>query len=305
MASCAATKFVTIMACDIVGFSKLKSHQARAAKEKVTAFLRSSSPVETTRAGWADAGDGGYLLLEGGPDAAYRAVRAFIAANDADAGDPQLSFRYALHEGRATPLQGYAGTEYQSPAINETERRLSAMSKEHVGQIVISGAYRATLEDEVPPDGRECLRLRDVADKHGTRHEVWNLVTPEGHGVTPAPEELWRDEQEAPKPSSLHNLPRLPTEHFVDLPDAIAQLDAAILDGNAALTQAIQGLGGVGKTTLAIHYARRAEVAARFPVRWWVRAETEQETRRRRWSWRPRSIWRTSRRQRRTRSTRR
>ncbi|MEO0360674.1 MAG: toll/interleukin-1 receptor domain-containing protein, partial [Pseudomonadota bacterium] len=71
----------------------------------------------------------------------------------------------------------------------------------------------------------------------------------------------------------LDNLPPLPAHALVDLPDAVAALDAALAEGAAALSQTIRGLGGVGKTTLAVAYARRPETAARFPLRWWVDAE--------------------------------
>ncbi len=74
----------------------------------------------------------------------------------------------------------------------------------------------------------------------------------------------------------VNNLPQLPGTHFYGRDADIQKLDQAILRGNAAITQTIQGLGGVGKTALAIHYARLPEVAARFPIRWWVSAETRE-----------------------------
>ena len=48
------------------------------------------------------------------------------------------------------------------------------------------------------------------------------------------------------------------------------------LDGekSAALTQAISGLGGVGKTQLAIEYAYR--YANHYSLIWWVRSETSE-----------------------------
>ena len=74
----------------------------------------------------------------------------------------------------------------------------------------------------------------------------------------------------------INNLPQLPSTHFFGRDADVQELNQAIIRGNAAITQTIQGLGGVGKTALAIHYARLPEVAARFPIRWWVSAETRE-----------------------------
>ena len=67
---------------------------------------------------------------------------------------------------------------------------------------------------------------------------------------------------------------RLPPRNpnFAGREDLLRQLHAALASGApAALTQAIRGLGGVGKTQLALEYAHRH--AAEYAVVWWLRAE--------------------------------
>ncbi|MBA1340615.1 MAG: hypothetical protein C5S40_00565 [ANME-2 cluster archaeon] len=54
-------------------------------------------------------------------------------------------------------------------------------------------------------------------------------------------------------------------EHLTSLKMALS------LGKSAALTQAIIGLGGVGKTQLALEYAYRN--AAEYDIVWWVRSE--------------------------------
>ena len=58
--------------------------------------------------------------------------------------------------------------------------------------------------------------------------------------------------------------------------DALADLHTALSQGqNAAVTQAISGMGGIGKTTLAAEYAHRFGTQGRYGGVWWVDAETQ------------------------------
>jgi hypothetical protein len=74
---------------------------------------------------------------------------------------------------------------------------------------------------------------------------------------------------------AIWNVPFLRNPHFTGRDDLLAQLRAALESGQAAaLTQpqAIHGLGGVGKTQLAVEYAYRH--ASEYDVVWWMRADT-------------------------------
>ncbi|MGW2225596.1 hypothetical protein [Streptomyces formicae] len=73
-------------------------------------------------------------------------------------------------------------------------------------------------------------------------------------------------------PRGLHNLPELPSRIFVGRDEALAALGRALADDSQTITQALHGLGGVGKTTLALHYAHGHRGAYRLV--WWIRADT-------------------------------
>jgi hypothetical protein len=69
-----------------------------------------------------------------------------------------------------------------------------------------------------------------------------------------------------------HNLPRPPEKVFVGREEAAAQLDAGLADdGSVVLTQAVVGLGGVGKSELALQYAHAQR--QRYSLTWWITAE--------------------------------
>lgn len=71
---------------------------------------------------------------------------------------------------------------------------------------------------------------------------------------------------------SVWNVPFRRNPAFTGRDAELAQLAAALhSDGMVALTQVLQGGGGVGKTTLAVEYAYRQRML--FDAVWWIRAE--------------------------------
>jgi hypothetical protein len=68
------------------------------------------------------------------------------------------------------------------------------------------------------------------------------------------------------------NVPHNRNPNFTGREEHLASLKTALNSGkSAALTQAIHGLGGVGKTQLALEYAYRN--LAEYDIVWWVRSE--------------------------------
>jgi tetratricopeptide (TPR) repeat protein len=76
------------------------------------------------------------------------------------------------------------------------------------------------------------------------------------------------DETAPGRPHSLWNVPHRRNAHFTGRDDLLMDLRRALASGQPA---AITGLGGVGKTQLAVEYAYQH--AADYRLIWWVRAE--------------------------------
>jgi len=90
------------------------------------------------------------------------------------------------------------------------------------------------------------------------------------------PGDIRRSVSEQPRyPGALPpiwNVPHNRNPNFTGREEHLASLKMALSSGKpAALTQAIHGLGGVGKTQLALEYAYRN--VAEYDVVWWVRSE--------------------------------
>lgn len=72
--------------------------------------------------------------------------------------------------------------------------------------------------------------------------------------------------------SAIWNITKRRNPHFMFREAELKQLDQTLKSGEiAALTQAIMGLGGVGKTQLAVEFAYRH--ASDFSIVWWIRSE--------------------------------
>ncbi len=69
-----------------------------------------------------------------------------------------------------------------------------------------------------------------------------------------------------------HNLPRSPARVFVGRDSALSRLRGALAgDASAVVTQAVYGLGGVGKSELALQYA--VSCREEYPLIWWITSE--------------------------------
>ncbi|MEV8397154.1 tetratricopeptide repeat protein [Streptomyces niveus] len=78
-------------------------------------------------------------------------------------------------------------------------------------------------------------------------------------------------------PHRMHNLPRPASHRFVGRDRELAILEQALHARNErtatqVVTQTMSGLGGVGKTTLALHYAHSHRPD--YTTVWWINAET-------------------------------
>lgn len=72
---------------------------------------------------------------------------------------------------------------------------------------------------------------------------------------------------------SLHNMPATRNPYFTGRENVLAQLHNHLSPGGqVALTQAISGLGGIGKTQIALHYAYRFQKAYSHVL--WATAES-------------------------------
>ncbi|WP_445516632.1 FxSxx-COOH system tetratricopeptide repeat protein [Streptomyces sp. NEAU-174] len=78
-----------------------------------------------------------------------------------------------------------------------------------------------------------------------------------------------------PTPHGMHNLPRPASHRFVGREDETANLKRALHPRNArtatqVVTQTVSGLGGIGKSSLALHYAHGHRTE--YTAVWWINA---------------------------------
>jgi hypothetical protein len=202
---------------------------------------------------------GGYVFSTGGDGfaAAFAragdAIAAAVGAQAALAGeswpaDTRIGVRMGLHTGEAEERDG----DYFGSAVNRAAR---LMALAHGGQVVASAATADVAADTLPPE----MKLVDLGE-----HLLRDLFRREHVFQVEAP----RLGSEFPPLRSVDampgNLPAQPTS-FVGRSDEVRDLRAAL--GQAQLVT-VTGVGGVGKTRLAVQAA--AELLPTFADGAWL-----------------------------------
>jgi tetratricopeptide (TPR) repeat protein len=167
-----------------------------------------------------------------------------------------LRVRMAVNTGTADERDG----DYFGPALNRVARLLSLANGE---QILVSSRSAELLRENLPQHVT-ILDIGEHALKDIEGHErVFQVVAPELRRDFP---ELRSREALQPwlVPDAMH------TRYFTGRDDLLARLQAQLAEFHLA---ALSGLGGVGKTQIAIEYAVRHRSDYRSGV-FWINAET-------------------------------
>jgi len=227
----------------------------------------------------------------------------FISYNSADRQWAEWIAWQLEEAGYTTVLQAWdflPGSNFvleMQKATEEAERTIAVLSPDYLGARFIQPEWAAAFAQDptgekgilLPVRIRKCelggllpqivyidlVDLEEAAARDtllaGVRSERAKPTAPPGF-----PGAIPRSVPQRPRfPGDLPpiwNLPHLRNPNFTGRESLLAVLRTALTSGQpAALTQAITGLGGVGKTQLAVEYAYRH--AAEYDLVWWVRAE--------------------------------
>ena len=188
-----------IVGLDIARYSEKTIEEQREAQSDLDRMLHEAVKVcrkpNSGHVRWLDAGDGGYALLRWNErdvlDVVEQLYKRVDRANHRAKEDRQLSVRTAIHLGQLICWDGSFGPKYAGDAINSCARLLAGMNREHDGQVVCSGEFYKKISTFQPT--ANTLRLKDVKDKHGRIHEIYNLTRDPGFGVHPSPRERHPD----------------------------------------------------------------------------------------------------------------
>jgi predicted ATPase/class 3 adenylate cyclase len=219
------TGTVTFLFTDIEGSTRLwedRPDDMRAALAEHDALLRD-----------VFAAHGGYVFSTGGDGFAVAfgnardAVEAAVQAQTALAGHPLIKMRMGIHTGEVYERDG----DYFGPAVNRAAR---VMAAGHGGQVLVSQATTELISPRFDLLDLGTHRLRDL----GRAEHIHQL----GNGEHPALRTL---------DSFSTNLP-LQSTGFIGREHEMEEVRDALM---TARLVTLTGVGGVGKTRLALHVA--------------------------------------------------
>ncbi len=192
-----------VLGLDIIKYSQKKLREQKLAQEKVdrcfNEAIREKRPDEDSpMPHWIDAGDGGYALFKWAELEVLETLKEFYrrlnrenATIDDD--EQKVLVRSAIHTDQVvvwdTRIAEKDVKKFTGHAINNCARLMAGMIKDHNSQVVSS---RPVLDAIMIMDENvSATRLEDIVDKHGIKHEVWNLKIDPVLGVTPIEKELY------------------------------------------------------------------------------------------------------------------
>jgi tetratricopeptide (TPR) repeat protein len=123
---------------------------------------------------------------------------------------------------------------------------------------------------ETDPASRQVRADRDITGIASSGDQAVNIQN-RAQQITVLPAEAFAPLTEVDVPPGLTNLPERPGL-FVGRAAELARLDRALAGPGGVVVQAVHGLGGIGKSTLATHWA--ANNAARHTLTWWITADS-------------------------------
>ncbi|MEM6636110.1 MAG: tetratricopeptide repeat protein [Pseudomonadota bacterium] len=222
----------------------------------------------------------------------------FISYNSADAAFAEAinaglrAAGYSTHFAGTDLVEGRGRIEWMQDALLATDRMLALCSPDYFKpEAEYSEAERAAVlwDDPAGKHGRFIpVEIRPCEYPPFINHRT-KIKTASGKMVAEAAEAVvaWFDKAEvserreaqriADRTPEIFAVPRHRNRHFTGRAEALLELHKTLAGGAAAaVTQAIGGMGGIGKTTLAAEYAHRFGTAGRYAGVWWVPAETEE-----------------------------
>jgi len=227
----------------------------------------------------------------------------FISYNSADKLWAEWTAWTLEEAGYTTVLQawdfrpGYNFVLEMQRAASEAERTIAILSPDYLDALYTQPEWAAAFVQDPTGEKGTLLPVRvqkcdpkgilpaiiriDLVDLNETAAKNALLQGIKGKRIKPSvkpgfPGVVQRSVTEQPRfPGALPptwNVPHNRNPNFTGREEHLASLKTALNSGKpAALTQAIHGLGGVGKTQLALEYAYRS--VAEYDIVWWVRSE--------------------------------
>lgn len=205
-----------------------------------------------------------------------------LAAREPDDSAGPVMFRDSHHaRGSCSPLSNRrAGTleVLVDPPERDADPQRSPWEGMSGAALFAGGTLIAVICEHHRREGFNRLTARPVARWYsllGAQRlvELRELLgLPDADALVPVGPAVSQGRSNQQIPSGIHNLPDLPSTVFVGRGSALTELKAAVNKGPTTITQSITGLGGIGKTTVALHYAHAH--LGHYTATWWIDASS-------------------------------